>query len=200
MSRDRSSGQANPKQPKPDQTSFRSHPSCPACHFQARPIRRIEKQTIQPLVLARRVRHILRLTPNIMNQGMLVSPNSPFSSIFLLAANGPLMDRRAISGPACQTAAHDHNPGTRAVDALTVISGLCQETDWQWVDGMHLGGCLAYGLGNYSKAQRWYNKVLELDPKYARSSQFHVFHANTGQASRSHVQPCSDISTFTPKG
>lgn len=29
---------------------------------------------------------------------------------------------------------------------------------------MHLGGCLAYGLGNYHKAMRWYNKVLEIEP------------------------------------
>lgn len=50
--------------------------------------------------------------------------------------------------------------------ALAVVSELCQETDWQWIDGMHLGGCLAYGLGNYTKAQRWYNKVLDLDPRH----------------------------------
>lgn len=35
---------------------------------------------------------------------------------------------------------------------------------------MHLGGCLAYGLGNYAKAQRWYNKVLELDPKHLEAT------------------------------
>lgn len=52
------------------------------------------------------------------------------------------------------------------MNALAIVSRLCQETDWQWIDGMHLGGCLAYGLGNYSKAQRWYNKVLELDSKH----------------------------------
>lgn len=61
--------------------------------------------------------------------------------------------------------AQDSSPPSRAINALAIISELCQETDWQWIDGMHLGGCLAYGLANYPKAQRWYNKVLELDPK-----------------------------------
>ncbi|KAI6878960.1 hypothetical protein KC355_g22273, partial [Hortaea werneckii] len=50
------------------------------------------------------------------------------------------------------------------------MTQLCQDTDWQWTDGMHLGGCLAYGLGNYQKALRWYNKVLEQDPKHLEAT------------------------------
>ena len=29
-----------------------------------------------------------------------------------------------------------------------------------------MGGCIAYGLGNYQKALKWYSKVLEQDPKH----------------------------------
>jgi tetratricopeptide (TPR) repeat protein len=47
---------------------------------------------------------------------------------------------------------------------------MCQETEWQWTDGMHLGGCLAYGLGNFQKALRWYTKVLEMDPKHLEAT------------------------------
>lgn len=50
------------------------------------------------------------------------------------------------------------------------MTKLCQETDWRWTDGMHLGGCLAYGLGHYQKALRWYKKVLEMDPKHLEAT------------------------------
>lgn len=59
----------------------------------------------------------------------------------------------------------DSSPESKAINALAAISKLCEETDWQWVDGMHLGGCLIFGLGKYEKALRWYTKVLELDPR-----------------------------------
>lgn len=60
----------------------------------------------------------------------------------------------------------DDSPPSRAHIALAYMETLCREADWQWTDGMHLGGCLAYGLGNYHKALRWQTKVLENDPRY----------------------------------
>lgn len=64
----------------------------------------------------------------------------------------------------------DDSPPSRAATALSYMTKLCQDTDWQWIDGMHLGGCLAYGLGNYQKAHRWYTKVLERDPKHLEAT------------------------------
>ena len=61
---------------------------------------------------------------------------------------------------------NDESPASKAAVALSCLTRICQEADWQWTDGMHLGGCLAYGLGNYQKALRWYTKVLEMDPKH----------------------------------
>lgn len=57
------------------------------------------------------------------------------------------------------------SPSTAATSALEMLERLCEESGWQWIDGMLLGGCLAYGLGNYSKAMDWYRKVLSCDPK-----------------------------------
>ncbi len=56
-------------------------------------------------------------------------------------------------------------PSSDATVALQVLSKLCQEANWLWVDGMLLGGCLAYGLGEYHKAWRWYSRVLANDPR-----------------------------------
>ena len=64
----------------------------------------------------------------------------------------------------------EDSPTSRAKVALSELTRLCQETDWQWTDGTHLGGCLAYGLGDYQKALRWYNKVLEMDPKHLEAT------------------------------
>ena len=56
-------------------------------------------------------------------------------------------------------------PITQASNALDSLSTLCQESGWTWVEGMLLGGSLAYGLSDYGKALTWYSKILEIDKK-----------------------------------
>ncbi|KAK3670391.1 hypothetical protein LTR78_009744 [Recurvomyces mirabilis] len=77
---------------------------------------------------------------------------------------------RRVSGstvlPIISQPPQDDSPHSRAAVALTSMTRLCQESDWDWADGMLLGGCLAYGLGNYQQAHRWYSKVLEKDSKH----------------------------------
>ena len=67
---------------------------------------------------------------------------------------------------------HDNSPLARAAVALQQMTKMCQDTEWQWTDGMQLAGCLAYGLGQYPKALWWYTNVLEMDRKHleARSN------------------------------
>ena len=52
-----------------------------------------------------------------------------------------------------------------AIAAIELLERFCQESDWQWTDGILLGGCLAYGLGDYHRALKWYSKILHCDPK-----------------------------------
>ena len=56
-------------------------------------------------------------------------------------------------------------PLSRAREALEMLTTLCEQSGWCWIDGMLLGGCLAYGLEEYHKALEWYSKILALDPK-----------------------------------
>ena len=49
--------------------------------------------------------------------------------------------------------------------ALEILDSLCQESNWQWVDGVLLGGCLAYGLEQFQSALQWYERVLACDFK-----------------------------------
>lgn len=57
---------------------------------------------------------------------------------------------------------------TSAMAALEMLTNLCQESGWEWIDGMLLGGCLAYGLGDYNKAMRWYSRILARDSSYVK--------------------------------
>lgn len=59
---------------------------------------------------------------------------------------------------------HGTSPSAAAVYAMEILSRLCRESGLEWTNGMLLTGCLAYGLGDYNKAMKWYLKVLQLDP------------------------------------
>lgn len=63
------------------------------------------------------------------------------------------------------TREYENPPVSAAETAIELLSRLCQESGWEWTDGLLLGGCLAYGLGDYQKALKWYSKVLNCDPK-----------------------------------
>ena len=52
---------------------------------------------------------------------------------------------------------------TNAGAALELVELFCNETSNEWVDGMLLGGCLAYGLEDYEKAMKWYQRILAHD-------------------------------------
>lgn len=56
-----------------------------------------------------------------------------------------------------------------AISALDAIESLCSDNDIAWTDGMLLAGCLAYGVGNYNRAQAWYQKVLKQDPEHVEA-------------------------------
>lgn len=64
----------------------------------------------------------------------------------------------------------ENSPAIAALTALELLSRLCHESGWQWTDGMLLGGCLAYGLGDYVRAMKWYSKVLDCDPRHVDPS------------------------------
>ncbi|KAF2723378.1 glycosyltransferase family 41 protein [Polychaeton citri CBS 116435] len=72
--------------------------------------------------------------------------------------------------PAMAAHLQDQSPPALAAAALSKLTRLCRDVEWQWTDGMHLGGCLSYGLGNYQEALKWYRKVLEMDPKHVEAT------------------------------
>ncbi|UPX10195.1 uncharacterized protein EKO05_0000866 [Ascochyta rabiei] len=63
----------------------------------------------------------------------------------------------------------DVPPSMTAASALEAITKHCEESKWKWIDGMLLGGCLAYALGDYQKAQNWYQHILTLDSDHVEA-------------------------------
>lgn len=78
----------------------------------------------------------------------------------------PARTLRRMSGSvasAGQSLRHDVPPSMTAASALEAITKHCEDSKWNWIDGILLGGCLAYALGDYQKAQDWYKHILTLD-------------------------------------
>ncbi|KAJ5897244.1 hypothetical protein N7504_007532 [Penicillium tannophilum] len=64
---------------------------------------------------------------------------------------------------------NEGSPVANAKSALEMLSHLCHESHWEWIDGMLLGGCLAYGLGDYHKAMRWYSRIIARDSSHVEA-------------------------------
>ncbi|KKK17700.1 UDP-N-acetylglucosaminyltransferase [Aspergillus ochraceoroseus] len=76
----------------------------------------------------------------------------------------------ASSASQFSTASSSENTiAMNAVSSLEILSHLCMESGWEWIDGMLLGGCLAYGLGDYNKAMRWYSRIIARDATHVEA-------------------------------
>ncbi|KAI6708046.1 hypothetical protein JHW43_009427 [Diplocarpon mali] len=84
-----------------------------------------------------------------------------------------------VPRPTCQEIPHSKfqfqpsrvldSPKSKAKEALEMLSTLCDQSGWAWIDGMLLGGCLAYGLEDYHQALEWYSKIIALDPQHVEA-------------------------------
>ena len=97
----------------------------------------------------------LRLNPSIQNRAHASPIDVHHSPMFTSNPTTP-------SNPMLASPQHAVLEAQRA---LEILDSLCQDSSWQWVDGILLGGCLAYGLEQFQAALQWYDRVLACDPK-----------------------------------
>jgi hypothetical protein len=57
------------------------------------------------------------------------------------------------------------SPVLNAKASLDMLSTLCEQSGWKWVEGILLGGCLHYGLERYEEALEWFKRIVNLDPR-----------------------------------
>ncbi|KAJ6037362.1 hypothetical protein N7540_001641 [Penicillium herquei] len=82
-----------------------------------------------------------------------------------------MRDAARLSGAPHRPASllNEGSPVANGISALEMLSHLCHESHWEWIDGMLLGGCLAYGLGDYHKALRWYSRIIARDSTHVEA-------------------------------
>ena len=54
-------------------------------------------------------------------------------------------------------------PQDGAILALNELTRICQQSNYEWTDGMLLCGSLSYALGDFQVAARWFSRILEVD-------------------------------------
>ncbi|KAI0115443.1 glycosyl transferase family 41-domain-containing protein [Nemania sp. FL0031] len=60
-------------------------------------------------------------------------------------------------------------PLTSAKAAIEMLTNLCEQSDWKWIDGMLLGGCLHYGLEHYEQSLEWFQRIISLDSSHVEA-------------------------------
>ncbi|KAF7558583.1 hypothetical protein G7046_g5585 [Stylonectria norvegica] len=61
------------------------------------------------------------------------------------------------------------SPLANAQSCLDVLNTLCEQSGWNWIDGMLLGGCLHYGLEHYGEALEWFSRIITLDSSHVEA-------------------------------
>jgi hypothetical protein len=57
-------------------------------------------------------------------------------------------------------------PILNAKSSFDMLKNLCEQSNWKWIDGILLGGCLLYGLSRFEDAVEWFSRVLTLDSRF----------------------------------
>lgn len=60
-------------------------------------------------------------------------------------------------------------PLSSAKAAVEMLTHLCEQSGWKWVDGMLLGGCLHYGLERYEQSLEWFQRIISLDETHVEA-------------------------------
>ncbi|EZG08529.1 hypothetical protein H106_02270 [Trichophyton rubrum CBS 735.88] len=115
-----------------------------------------------------------RQFPSIDDSAQLRHLNQPFDHGMSsdMSMNGYRTIRRSHGASMSRMFSPAHEAmsiSEKAVSALEMLGSLCKESGWTWIDGMLIGGCLAYGLGDYNRALRWYNRVINQDSTHVEA-------------------------------
>ncbi|CAJ2507990.1 Uu.00g091760.m01.CDS01 [Anthostomella pinea] len=64
---------------------------------------------------------------------------------------------------------HTIAPLSGAQAAVEMLTHLCEQSGWKWIDGMLLGGCLHYGLEHYEQSLEWFQRITRLDSHHVEA-------------------------------
>ncbi|KAG5980548.1 hypothetical protein E4U55_003913 [Claviceps digitariae] len=61
------------------------------------------------------------------------------------------------------------SPIVNAMSSLKILASLCGQSDWKWVEGMLVGGCLQYGLELYNEALESFSRIVAINPSHVEA-------------------------------
>ena len=164
-----------PRQPASDFSSQSTNPNHNTHPFNPNSRTHLRQPGHAPGYLDQRLRSSLHISPshNSFFQNNLDTRGHFVSSFDRRPSTDHAFDgyrnlRRSSAGTASRLfnpTHHGMSVTENASAALDILSSLCIESNWEWIDGMLVGGCLAYGLGDYNKAMRWYSRIISRDPE-----------------------------------
>ncbi|KAH7141155.1 glycosyl transferase family 41-domain-containing protein [Dactylonectria estremocensis] len=56
-----------------------------------------------------------------------------------------------------------------ANSSLEMLNSLCEQSGWNWIEGILLGGCLHYGMEQYEEALEWFSRITTLDSSHVEA-------------------------------
>ncbi|KPM38102.1 hypothetical protein AK830_g8466 [Neonectria ditissima] len=56
-----------------------------------------------------------------------------------------------------------------AKTSLEMLNSLCEQSGWNWIDGILLGGCLHYGMEQYEEALEWFSRIITIDSSHVEA-------------------------------
>ncbi|XXH00387.1 GTPase-activating protein S23 [Hypoxylon texense] len=86
--------------------------------------------------------------------------NAPFYHLFNSTENSRYSTTGSERGRMQAT------PLSSAKADVEMLTHLCEQSGWKWIDGMLLGGCLHYGLEHYEQALEWFQRIISLDENH----------------------------------
>ncbi|KAI0450191.1 glycosyltransferase family 41 protein [Xylaria acuta] len=87
-------------------------------------------------------------------------------------ASYPIFGANGLRAPDSSRLARERipvTPLTSAKAAIEMLTNLCEQSDWKWIDGMLLGGCLHYGLERYEEALEWFRRIISLNSDHVEA-------------------------------
>ncbi|KAI0472196.1 glycosyl transferase family 41-domain-containing protein [Xylariaceae sp. FL0804] len=60
-------------------------------------------------------------------------------------------------------------PPSAARASVEMLTHLCEQSGWKWIDGMLLGGCLHYGLEHFEQSLEWFQRIVALDANHVEA-------------------------------
>ncbi|KAI0169437.1 glycosyltransferase family 41 protein [Hypoxylon sp. FL1284] len=89
------------------------------------------------------------------------------SPAFYHLFNSAESSRYSVAGP--ERARIQATPLSNAKANIEMLTPLCEQSGWKWIDGMLLGGCLHYGLEHYEQSLEWFRRIISLDENYVEA-------------------------------